>query len=310
MLSYHFRFQDVKGRGSPRRYWHYLWGYLLPSLSFLAKKGLIQGKAGPIVFDSFGPVMDRVLGEYMSLLSLEYRLADSSEDVAAAAVKRTVPRWDLLQRSMAWVYLRELPISPPISGRQRWRTGMKILRQEKTIALRSAVASRRLMTDLAVLQDAIREALPQRQCDESSAEPYLILDRSPPPAAYAVHDSRIAREYGTATRSLRGVGETIERLRGLGCPVERFEPGAASQAEQIVRFMQARGVIAIRGAELANMHWLKPGSRLIILRPQVKLSTHLYGMARLLKLEFQELACDNPYPDLTLFAIERYIGTP
>jgi len=252
--------------------------------------------------------MDRVLAEYMSILSLDYRIVGQQHDASdGTTAELFLPRWDLLQRSMAWVYLRQLSVSPSLSRLESWATLIKILRQEKYIALTSGIASRRLMNDLAVLKGVIRNKLSDQLSDSPSRRPYLILDRSPPPEAYAGQDSRTAREYGTATRSLRGVEEKIEQLRHLGHPVERFEPGQASQVEQIVRFSNARGVIAIRGAELANMHWLKPGSKLIVLRPQHKLSTHLYGMARLLHLNLQELACDEPHPDLAQFSVEQYL---
>ena len=311
MSSYHFRFQDVVGRGSPRRYWHYLWGYLLPSVGFLAEKGLLPGRAGTLVFDSYGPVMDRVLDEYMSLLSLDYRLADSHRETATSSVsEQRVPRWDLLQRSMAWVYLRPLPVSPGLTRRERWSTAVSLLRQEKLWTVRSILGRQNLLRHLDRIKRIITNALPNQPVPKLSKQPFLILDRSPPPAEYAGQTDRTSREYGTATRSLRGVDETIDRLTRLGYRAERFEPGNASQIVQINRYRQARGVIAIRGAELANMHWLTEGSRLIILRTQSKFSTHLYGMAQLLELDFHELACEVQRPDLSSFAMERYLGDP
>lgn len=311
MTSYHFRFRDVPGRGSPQKYWHYLWGYLLPTVSFLVDKGLTGSGVRPPVFESYGPLMDRVLADYMSILSLRYRIAVPHESPASSDyMEKFVPRWDVLQFSMAWSYLHELPISPAPSRQERWTTGIQVLRQRKLDALTSGMKGRRLLKEIETLKRFIFHALSEKMSASASSSPYLVLDRSSAPAVQHDPGCRFVREYGTATKSLRGVAGAVDRLRSLGFNVERFEPGAVDQVEQISRFSSARGVIAIRGSDLANILWLKPGSKLIVIRPQEKLSTHLYGMARLLRLDFHELGSDTPHPDLGQFPIERYLENP
>jgi hypothetical protein len=311
MITYHFRFRDVPGRGSPQKYWHYLWDYLLPSVSFLINRELAGARYEPPVFDSFGPIMDGVLQDYMAILSQDYRILAAGEALAGdGIVNQFAARWDVLQFSMAGVYFRDLPIDPPPTRRERWRAGIQVLRQRKWDALTSGIDGRRLRKDLHVLRNFILDRLSAESSPDSPRSPFIVLERSTVATGEDGGNCRFLREYGTATKSLQGVSETVERLGSLGFDVERFEPGAVSQAEQIRRFSNARGVIAIRGSDLANLLWLKPGSRLIVLRPQKKLSTHLYGMARLLKLELQELACDDPYPNLARFPIECYLGSP
>jgi len=311
MPSYHFRFRPVQGRGSPKKYWHYLWGYLLPSISKLIKKDLVNGQTQPPVFDSHGPIMDGVLRDYMSILNLEYRVLLPEERISGGQViEHFASRWDVLQFSMMWPYLKQLPVWPEPSRQQRWRTGVQVLRQRKFQALFSGIASKQLRNDFVELKHVILRAIDQKGQRSNLNSPLLILDRSTTANESSDQNCRFTRKYGTASRSLRGVDITIKKLRVLGHEVDRFEAGAVSQAEQISRFSTARGVIAIRGSDLANMLWLQPGSKLIVLRPQKKLSTHLYGMARLLRLDMHEFTCAEMHPDLMQFPIERHLKTP
>ncbi|GEM_PF-2922451 len=311
MTRYHFRFRDVPGRGSPQKYWHYLWGYLLPTISFLIDKEASERHVPPPIFESYGPLMDGVLADYMSILALDYRMAAPHENLASSQyMERFVPRWDVLQFSMAWPYLRELPISPAPSRQERWRNGIQVLRQRKLDALTSGMKGRRLLRRIEALKRFILHALSENEPADSTGSPYLVIDRSSAPAAQHDPNCRFVQEYGTATKSLRGVARTVAKLKDLGFNVERFEPGAVGQIEQITRFSNARGVIAIRGSDLANILWLKPGSKLIVIRPQKKLSTHLYGMADLLRLDFHELGSNSPHPNLGEFPIERYLENP
>jgi capsular polysaccharide biosynthesis protein len=90
--------------------------------------------------------------------------------------------------------------------------------------------------------------------------------------------------------------------------VDVFEPGAHTLEEQIRAFASCRGIIAIRGAELANIVWLSPTSKVIVINAgQFRLSQPpARGLARLLGISYAEIELgEECYPALDDALIER-----
>ena len=116
--------------------------------------------------------------------------------------------------------------------------------------------------------------------------------------------------YGVGRRSLEGVGAAASVLRGRGYRVRVFEPGAHTLREQIRAFHASKGVIGIVGAELANILWMTPGSKVIVVKPLTMDWPMLSPiLARILDLEYVSMSPepDGMHPRLDPTAVEPYL---
>lgn len=114
----------------------------------------------------------------------------------------------------------------------------------------------------------VREAWEGRRCSASGCEASenLLIKRSPPPAYYLSSDAEI-RGYGTSRRSIVNLSEVSDYLSRRGIPHAVYEPGVHCLGCQISVFTAARRIIAVRGAELANVIWAGPGVQLRVIDP-------------------------------------------
>ncbi len=161
---------------------------------------------------------------------------------------------------------------------------------------------------------------------------YLILSRSLPPSYYVEtkykvgwlrsicagifgnknHVKRGKSErlgYGVSRRGLLGIQAAKKKLLESEIPVEVFEPGQFSLTEQIKVFQSCKGIIAIKGAEFANLIWLKPHSQVILIKP-LCMNTVPYQkkLADILDLNYIEIETDQGnYPKLDPEILEQYL---
>ena len=92
----------------------------------------------------------------------------------------------------------------------------------------------------------------------------VILDRVRSNPKYDLQKNIGSKyDYGFARRALNGIPEAVEVLSKSGEDFFIYNPGADSYLDQIWSYSAARNVIAIRGAELANVLWMNPGSKVI-----------------------------------------------
>ena len=96
---------------------------------------------------------------------------------------------------------------------------------------------------------------------------YLILRREKEHAFYADGGGARVPHYGEARRELRGIDDAARVLRTHGFEVSVFVAGAHSLMEQALAFHRCRGIAMIRGAEIANLIWVRPGTALLVLTP-------------------------------------------
>ena len=303
LLSYDGR---VARFGSREHFFHFMWGYLLPSLRICQEQRRFGNGRECYAFLSCGPVMDRVLSGICSHLNIDFEIWPMRAEEPSA---RLVPRWDVaLMRSHL------LGADETLSPR------MRQLRDE----LRSHPPlldefcdpnfPTRLRHDIeAVREWCLSEAgrAPVRPELASLAGHYLLLRRSAQPKFYEEGGPAEIPVYGTGRRSLTNLEEVNRHLSNRGIPVRIFEPGSCSLVEQMRVFRTSRGIIAIRGAELANLIWMEAGSKVIVVTPPEMAGVpppHL-ELCRLLELEPHQLdANGGAHQELDSDEVARLLG--
>lgn len=230
-------FDTSRPYGSAEHYHHFLLGYLLPCVHVIGQMEL-DADAGARrrftwVVRSCGPVMDAVIVEVLSAMGVTYELAGRRSGEGLEVI--TVPRFD---RWFAGI---------------RWRAD-RHRSDERCVQMMSA--ARRCA---ALLQGRGSSRIRDGSC--------LLIRRSEQPEYYRPGGPSEIAKYGTGRRSLLGIDGTVEFLQRRGIDVEAFEPGRHTLAAQIDAFSRCRTVVAIRGAELANIVWMRPGSEVFMFHP-------------------------------------------
>ena len=98
-----------------------------------------------------------------------------------------------------------------------------------------------------------------------------------------------------------GVDEAVAELQARSLPVESYQPGLETMINQIAVFSKCRGIVFIKGAECSHLIWLKPKSRVVMIRPSDYLMLPVQqSMARLLDMDYEEIETPpGSYPELT-----------
>jgi hypothetical protein len=104
----------------------------------------------------------------------------------------------------------------------------------------------------------------------------LLLCRSPEPEYYSEKGGAEAKKYGASRRTLVEIDKSFEYFKSKGHNIRLYEPGADTLIEQIKTFYASDVVIGIKGAELSNTFWMKPGAKMFIVTPSVMRSTPVY----------------------------------
>jgi len=111
--------------------------------------------------------------------------------------------------------------------------------------------------------------------------------------------------YGRGRRHLVNGTEIVTLLQQQGLRAEMLDLGALSLADQITACNHARAVIGIRGAEFANLIWMRPGSAALMLGTPVK--SENYGTSSLAKtfdLSFRNIPVDCAQVSLSQAQLE------
>jgi hypothetical protein len=304
---YFMAFDQRRGMGVQEHFFHFMWGYLLP-----AAHAIIDMQAGAsadrvrseFVFTSCGPVMDAKTAEMARLLGIECSIVqDEREGRRPGTITVPVQRWD----SFLCDYSRS-------SGLPRRAVALGALRQAAHQRSIPPViwSRRRIVQEIRRLRRVVLATVPGRDeagaCGED-ARCYYILKRSEQPPYYAPgRGGARTPTYGTSRRSLLGIEGAAVALSRESHRVEVFEPGRHTLAEQIRAFRSCRGIIAIRGAELANIVWLGATSKVIVINAgKFQLpAPPARGLAKLLGIDYAEIELgEDCYPALTDELIER-----
>ncbi|MEM7279434.1 MAG: glycosyltransferase 61 family protein [Pseudomonadota bacterium] len=241
-------FDTAAGPGSPEHYYHLLHGYLLPAAHFL---NTCDKPPKVLNMRSCGPVMDTIVHEFFSWLDADVRLVDpNSADYLHPRNPIILPRWERIVKRAGQVRLFKTLLGSIDSEPQEAEI-------QHLLSVRTAIIEH-------LMQGTVSTAIESEEHDKGEV---LLLRRSPEPAYYAADGTAEIPGYGAERRQLLSLEETALQLRDLGLRTRIFEPGAATLEEQVRAFHAAAGVIGIRGAELANIVWMRPQARVIAIAP-------------------------------------------
>ncbi len=291
------KFDESADFGSVEHYFHFIWGYLLPALNEIIKidSDAHKKRIAEYHFRSCGPIMDTLIDELLSFYTIDYKIMSLIMlDNDNNNREILVPRWD------KWL------IDSRVTEDVKWTW--------KNIALSNITLwfkKNRYRTDFFSSIQHLKKNVMQKTDNASlrdnsnlSSKSYLILKRSSQPKYYEKGGQAEIATYGTARRELIGLEEAAESLRKRDIPIKIFEPGQYTLQEQIIAFSHCKGVIGIEGAEFANLIWMKPKSKVIMIRPKLMVDPPaLEALAKILKLDFFGLSADEGWrpkldPDL------------
>jgi hypothetical protein len=246
-MKYYLKFDETFSCGTAGEYFHFLLGYLIPALNTISLHQLESRHSdvnNEYILSSCGPVMDQLFEEAISLYECHFVILDK-EQLANSKFDKCIKlaRWDL-----GFFGTR-------IKSKRFWKNSRRFLRwlPRKSLSLLNRIGKPSFAKTMPRLRD---ELIAKTSCGVpvKYANTYLILRRSAPPQHYQ------RGSYGNTRRDLLDIDEALVFFRENGVAVEVFEPGQHSFAEQIQAFATCRGVIGVRGAEFANLVWMKPGS--------------------------------------------------
>lgn len=237
--------------------------------------------------------MDPVMSEAVGMLGADLEIVTNAPSDANRVL---LPRWD-------WSVRRNLGVFVPVR-QSRWivprvaRLCVRRLRHPDWMPRPFEIQS--IRKSIESLKDVLIPKALETGIDRGFSGKFLVLKRSEPPAFYREGGEARTKSYGTTRRALAGVDEAVAELKRLGLPVAVFEPGKESLATQIRAFHEASGIVAIRGAELANMIWMNPGARAVMLAPRAMQKQNRMPtlIAQIAKIDLVEIEVDTEFPVL------------
>jgi len=290
----------VHAYGSKEHYWHFMLGYLLPAVHYYYKAG---DQALSLCYEDCGPLMNPLIVELNQLLDIPFEIIESDLSQEASTFDDAVylPRWDV--RMYISFYFLRYP--------NRSNSDIPIKRKDvkwfvnKNISFRRKSKGFQLRKDILTIRKRILDKI--EIYDQNKEAPYLLLDRSDIHQYYSSDGQAKVKGYGKSRRGLLNLREQCTLLNQQKIKTIVYEPGAHSLVDQIKAFNKARGVIAIRGAELANMIWMKPKSKVIVIGFDEP-AFHLYNYTSLLNLRLTERQSKTDFPDIRTYPIKTLIA--
>ncbi len=259
--------------GSAEHYFHFLLGYVLPAIGTIRRGRIHATKPPRYLLRSCGPVMDVVLDEIFQAFGLSFDIAVKTDPRFEAVDAVRVPRWDLS------IFLGPDGHRMPSRGSSRCDT----------------------LHRLSEVRDQVVDlALASHDTADLYADKVLLLKRSVEPDFYRTGGSAEIARYGIGRRSLSGQDWAKAKLDAAGLPAEIYEPGAHGFFDQVRAFNACRGVVAIRGAEVANMLWMRPEAFCVVLNANDTPIRHLHYLGDLggLRLEVLDRRAEGPHLQL------------
>ncbi|MCX6267475.1 MAG: glycosyltransferase 61 family protein [Bacteroidetes bacterium] len=313
-MKYYLKFDENRFYGSREHFFHLMWGYLLPALNVirqLESGKSPQSKANVYLFDSCGPIMDGVLLEMMSLYNYTCIIIDSKQIFNKGECKFIlIPRWDIwldylhpekiLSKSLL---IKKIAVQIFGGKFNKVLFGILIDRQKFELTFTNALLAVKRNTFELLVKSNIDQDLGV-YCDS-----YLLLKRSIQPEYYKEGGGAKKLSYGSARRDLSEADKAVELLLSYNIPVKVYEPGVDSLAKQIWVFKNCKGLIGIRGAEFANMIWMSPKSKIVMVQPSNMNAFPLQkSLARLLDQEYYQIeTSEGSYPKLNGELLLKYL---
>jgi hypothetical protein len=261
---------------------------LLSGVSALLKRGK---KGEHVVLESYGPILDEKMAEVLHRFGITHEFIAPRSSTKAEEILSQ--RWDSFMASSQ--YYKTAPW---------WLKTKLLVKGIFSRNLRSTLFWNRstFRNDLHKVRQSILDAVGPVEHSAVSSDEILLLERAGVSEKYdAQLDIGSGYDYGKSRRSLTGVETAVAQLKSRGYNISVYTPGDHSLTEQIKRFHQAGKIITIRGAELANIVWMKPGSSVIVLDPKKgkgRNESPAKELAAYLGISYKVIYLDNAFPEL------------
>jgi hypothetical protein len=131
----------------------------------------------------------------------------------------------------------------------------------------------------------------------------LILERSAEPSFYSEKGNATIKTYGVTRRNLINTKAAATSIQVSNIEMLTYEPGKHSIYNQISTFNDCKAIIGIKGAEFANLAWMKPKTIAIMIVPEgMNTPPVQQALSKILEIEMIEIrALAGNYPDLLDF---------
>jgi len=266
--------------GSREHFFHFMFGYLLPGLEHWVR--CAPDKTG--IFLTCGPVMNSLIMEACSLLGLQVSIESFRPEGKPLNLKNKIvcARWDCwLTEPVRMSRLDRFGGLSPWSVRSRMQR-IRLLFLNRTGALKANSSE-----DLAG---------------------WLLLRRSPEHEFYRQGGAAQIPGYGTGRCAIGNIEALAEGLIDAGIPIQVYEPGRHSLEDQIRVFHGAKGVLGIRGAEFANLLWMRSGSQALMMATPVEQENHASRhLAKVGGIDFTAVKVDSFHPSVSVIEVLRAI---
>lgn len=266
-----FTFNPRKDFGWKDHFFHFLLGYLLPSLDYS-----IKNAQRDLSFEDCGPLMERRLVEACDLLGLNLKSNDST--MIGTIQEIQVCRWDIcLRRSDG-----SLPTENFI---RKFRKEIDNVRTE-------------------ILSKSIEVAPPEA----ANKKCIVVLKRSEPHPYYRTDGPSSFPGYGSERRQLTNSIAIANLIETFGFQAKILDLSTLSFLDQVKTFRDARAVIGARGAEFANVLWMKQASdALMFATPLDKPSHAARTLALTMGVRFAEVPVAKKHFDGPLDAVAAWL---
>lgn len=270
-MGLRFEFAASRDSGARDHFFHFLMGYVLPSLS---RALVVAGR--DVSFEPCGPLLDVKLADVCGLMGLNLVPRDLSDGFTPVVAQR----WD------NWLF--RLDGSPPPPA-------LIAAFQRTTDPVRTAVLKR-----------AADVAPPGPEAGDY----IIVLQRSPTHTYYRMGGHASIPGYGSERRQLRNVGAVAEAIEQAGFPVRLVDMGSVPFAEQVALFRDAKAVIGARGAEFAHLFWMRPNAHAFMFATPIQKPNHASKTLALIRsIRFTEVPVADEHFDGPIAAVQDWLST-
>lgn len=266
------RFKYVGDRESSTRdhFFHFLLGYVLPSLKFALTEGISN-----VSYEDCGPLLNKTLADICQLMNLKLIPADQATHFDLAPVAR----WD------------------------RW-----ITRLDGSAPPQKLTESFLLATNL-VRNDIIHRSLAHLPTHIQTPE-VIVIKRSQSHPYYQKNGQFSNPGYGRERRDLQNTDEVASAIADYGLSVRTVDMGSIPFAEQVSIFHHAKAVIGARGAEFAHLFWMKKNTNALMFATPIRKPNHATRtLAQMRGIGLREVSVAEEYFSGSLPEICAWLST-
>lgn len=302
------QFDNSEKYGSKEHFWHFMLGYLLPSINrmiqYFMDNTIDYKKEYVFYFDDCGPLMNNVIDEFAKLLNFQHDYCSpNTSHEKDNFIIICVPRWDITLRNSS--YYRS---NVELFGEKLAPLAAKIshLIGFRNVIPRELLSDIHMRTQIRFTRNYILKKITDSIAQAGDSY-YLLLDRSDMHRFYSKEGEAEKKGYGKSRRSFINLEAGYYHLKNNDIPLIIYEPGADSIINQIRTFNSSKGVIGLRGAEMANLIWLNHNSKVVVINTIKGKPVHLYNYARILGIKISVLPSKSNHPDIAGLKIEDYL---